>query len=79
MSKQPEITEPHRIADGETRSADRRRWYFVCLTCNAKWFAMKQEMPCPRCFTPVCSRERLTPPWLSPCVRQQNSSDSRQS
>ena len=79
MSKQPEIAEPRRIVDGETRSANVRRWYFVCLTCNAKWFAMKQEMPCPRCFTAARSRERLTPPWLSPSVRPDSSPDSRQS
>jgi Zn finger protein HypA/HybF involved in hydrogenase expression len=42
-----------------------RRWYFVCLNCEAKWFSPVREMECPRCENPVRSGERLTVPWLS--------------
>ena len=49
----------------QSREADHRRWFFVCPRCEAKWFALEQKVPCPRCSTKVCSRERLAPPWLS--------------
>ena len=49
----------------QSREADHRRWYCVCPRCEAKWFALEQKVPCPRCSTKVRSRERLTPPWLS--------------
>ena len=79
MNKPPDIDESRRIDDRETLIADRRRWYFVCLTCNAKWFAGEQEMPCPRCFTAARSRERLTPPWLSPAISSDNPPHTRKS
>ena len=44
---------------------DRRRWYFVCPRCDAKWFALVRETLCPRCCARGRSRERLTPPWWS--------------
>ena len=28
-------------ADTQSPKADRRRWYFVCPSCNAKWFAAR--------------------------------------
>ncbi len=45
----------------ELRSA--LEWYFVCVTCEAKWFSSKKESLCPRCMTRATSRERLMPPW----------------
>jgi len=38
-------------------------WYFVCVTCSAKWFAETQRTHCPRCQTPAVSVQRITPPW----------------
>lgn len=37
--------------------------YFVCSACNAKWFGRSSAMPCPRCFVPAVSNERLHLPW----------------
>jgi rubrerythrin len=42
-----------------------RRWYFVCQTCDAKWFHLDQRSTCPRCQAESESRERLVPPWLT--------------
>jgi hypothetical protein len=43
---------------------DRRRWYFVCSCCDAKWFAPVGRMACPRCGSEATSTERFAPPWL---------------
>jgi hypothetical protein len=40
-------------------------WYFVCMTCNAKWYSRQAACACPRCGTPHQSHERMTPPWES--------------
>ena len=57
----------------QSREADHQRWYFVCPKCEAKWFALEQKMPCPRCSVEVRSRERITPPWLSSPVSAHSS------
>lgn len=60
ISKQSPKTGPI-LKDG--RPASPLRWYFVCSTCNAKWFHIHREHPCPRCGAPVAAKERLIPPW----------------
>jgi excisionase family DNA binding protein len=37
--------------------------YFVCETCNAKWFAPEELRPCPRCGALAASSERAQSPW----------------
>jgi len=37
--------------------------YFVCMACNAKFFAQVSKLPCPRCGSAYTSRERIEPPW----------------
>jgi hypothetical protein len=49
------------------------KWYFVCVTCNAKWFANGQLIVCPRCGELTVSTEQFTPPWQD----QANSSVNR--
>lgn len=39
--------------------------YFVCETCNAKWFAETNVAPCPRCGTVRQSNINIKPPWES--------------
>ena len=79
MIKLPESNQPRKADRHDPLRADRRRWYFVCFRCNAKWFAEEQEMPCPRCCLTVRSRERLTPPWLSLPTSTHNPSRPKQS
>jgi hypothetical protein len=38
-------------------------WYFVCLACDAKWFAESSRARCPRCSDSNTSTEQITPPW----------------
>ena len=47
-------------------SDDSEHYYFVCRRCNAKWFAVKRRVACPRCSAVAQSRERLRPPWRKP-------------
>lgn len=37
--------------------------YFVCETCNAKWFCEPELRRCPRCGALAASRENIAPPW----------------
>jgi hypothetical protein len=39
------------------------KWYFICVTCNAKWFGDSQLMVCARCGELTVSIEQFTPPW----------------
>lgn len=79
MIKLPESNQPRKADRHETLKADRRRWYFVCFRCDAKWFAEEQEMPCPRCCAVARSCERLTPPWRSLPTSIHNPSRPKQS
>jgi len=36
---------------------------FVCMRCNAQWFARVDAMRCPRCNHKSVSDEQLDPPW----------------
>jgi hypothetical protein len=40
-------------------------WYFVCDRCNAKWFAAKKSMRCPRCGRRESSDEQFFFPWTA--------------
>jgi len=40
------------------------RWYFVCSNCEAKAFATKAFIACPRCGASLESTEMQKPPWL---------------
>lgn len=40
------------------------RWYFVCLRCDAKFFARSRQVDCPRCRQSITSKEKLIPPWF---------------
>jgi hypothetical protein len=44
--------------------------YFVCESCNAKWFAKKDLMQCPRCGELNSSREDIVPPWKMFAARE---------
>jgi hypothetical protein len=37
--------------------------YFVCESCNAKWFQKGELSSCPRCGTLAGSRDDIAPPW----------------
>lgn len=37
--------------------------YFVCEMCNAKWFAERELMQCPRCGSLAASTEKKPIPW----------------
>ena len=47
----------------EGRAASPLRWYFVCPSCDAKWFHTLPRHPCPRCGMVVAAGDRLVPPW----------------
>ena len=55
-----------------TRGDDQTRWYFVC-ECNAKFFADRKQVCCPRCGQLRKSRERIVPPWRRHPPRQKMS------
>jgi hypothetical protein len=38
-------------------------YYFVCVRCDAKWFARLPRVMCPRCEQWCSSREQRRPPW----------------
>lgn len=40
------------------------RWYFVCSTCSAKWFADQQLALCPRCGGMQSTTELTAVPWF---------------
>ena len=61
-----EITKTQRktlLPTGEDKAAGARRWYFVCPSCNAKWFHNLQRHACPRCGTVVVAADKIVPPW----------------
>jgi hypothetical protein len=61
------------IEEPKNGCANNRRqvpFYFVCLVCEAKWFAETQRSTCPRCRTSRLSNEQLTPPWWKRDVAQ---------
>ena len=45
------------------------RFYFVCGQCEAKWFADRSDVCCPRCGRDATSTERLVPPWQPVPIR----------
>lgn len=46
------------------RTRGNYRWYFVCSNCEAKAFATKAFLACPRCGASLESTEMQMPPWL---------------
>lgn len=46
------------------RTRGHYRWYFVCSNCEAKAFATKAFIACPRCGASLESTEMQKPPWL---------------
>ena len=52
-----------------SKSPPAATYYFVCATCNAKWFAAMARARCPRCDARALSGERQTPPWLRHAAR----------
>ena len=54
-----------RCDESPAGSAEKRRWYFVCRVCNAKWFASDRVNRCPRCGTPAVATEKIVPPWCA--------------
>jgi hypothetical protein len=47
----------------ETEPQASQRWYFICPSCNAKWFHCLSRHPCPRCERTVSAGARVVPPW----------------
>ncbi len=54
------------MIDASSKSPPAATYYFVCSTCNAKWFSARAQDLCPRCGQRAVACERLTPPWLIP-------------
>lgn len=38
-------------------------WYHLCRRCEAKWFAPRRKMRCPRCGRMSKSPIPMRPPW----------------
>jgi len=60
ITKTPQKTS---LLPREGEDAGSLRWYFVCPSCNAKWFHTLPRHPCPRCGMAVAAADRLVPPW----------------
>jgi len=46
-----------------SETAHRTTLYFVCETCNAKWFSNTELSQCPQCAALSASNENVVPPW----------------
>jgi hypothetical protein len=49
-------------------------WYFVCTSCDTKFFYRKKRARCPRCAERLESSERRERPWRRPIERIPGSS-----
>jgi putative RNA 2'-phosphotransferase len=46
-----------------------QQWHFVCLDCNAKFFAPALYLRCPRCGQEIRASVKAVPPWRSRAAR----------
>ncbi len=51
------------MIDTRAQLVPARSFYFVCVMCNAKWFAKQTHCGCPRCGRSSISHEQQVLPW----------------